>query len=351
MNLMKKTLLSLGVAAGVLFSSVGGASAATVHYKDVKSTDNYYHAVENLLEQKAISLTLENFRPNENITRGQASSILAKVLGLDIRNGKNQKFKDVSTDNQFYPYIMALENAGLIGGKSDGTFGVNDPLTRGQMAGILAKAYDIPLVGVQNVKSLKYADVIENNSRFTPFVLGDIFLHIEDYKFKGQWGQQIATMNYFGFMGGYDDGNFKPNTPIKRSQFANMLYKIESKDINKRYAFVDYKKVEELVLGDRYGYSTYAQIEDKSVLEYKDTISGDTSEYCSYDPVLESDCQALSFLDYVIYEPKKEGVTSLNGSDVKIVVSKDSKGNWKLDFKKVMKEAEPTTEDTATAVE
>ena len=34
---MKKTILSVGLAAGLLFTGVTGASAATVHYKDVNA--------------------------------------------------------------------------------------------------------------------------------------------------------------------------------------------------------------------------------------------------------------------------------------------------------------------------
>lgn len=122
---ISKILSTFGIVSCLFLSSISSASAATVHYKDIKQTDNYYTAVDSLLEQKAISRTLQYFRPNENITRGQAASILAKVLDLDISHVYNPAFKDVPTTYQFYPYIATLVNEGILGGKSDGTFGIN----------------------------------------------------------------------------------------------------------------------------------------------------------------------------------------------------------------------------------
>ncbi|WP_346235077.1 hypothetical protein MKY04_20840 [Lysinibacillus telephonicus] len=42
---MKKTLTSICIAAGLLFSTSVGVNAADVHYKDVKKTDNFYNSV------------------------------------------------------------------------------------------------------------------------------------------------------------------------------------------------------------------------------------------------------------------------------------------------------------------
>lgn len=69
---VSKTVVTLGLVGGILVSSLGDntASASEVHYKDVKLTDNFYDSVEYLLEENAISKTLPNFRPYENITRG-----------------------------------------------------------------------------------------------------------------------------------------------------------------------------------------------------------------------------------------------------------------------------------------
>lgn len=348
MNKLSRKLATAGLASVLLLLSTNGQASAEVHYKDVKPTDNFYDAVYNLLDYNAISGTLPEFNPYDNVTRGQASSIIAKVLGLDVSDVENPGFTDVSTSHQFYKYISVLQNEGILGGKSDGTFGVNEPLTRGQMSAILTNAFDIPLVGVQNVynndrkRFTKSNDIIEDNSRNTSSA-GEASLRYEDYKFKGQWGQHIGTMNYFGFINGTGDGNFKPNQPIKRSQLANMLYQIQIKDINKRYVFIDSEEFVKLGITNR------TMSVDNGVIKGQAWVTADTSYYNVYDVVVEED-RPYRNPEYLIIEPRKEGETYFSHfyseNPVKVIVSKGSEDNWKVDFEKAS-----TTGDKATVTE
>jgi S-layer family protein len=49
-------------------------------------------------------------------------------------------FTDVPTNHQFFQFVEALAASGVSVGYPDGRFGVDDPITRGQMAVFLAKA-------------------------------------------------------------------------------------------------------------------------------------------------------------------------------------------------------------------
>jgi hypothetical protein len=49
-------------------------------------------------------------------------------------------FPDVPTDHPFFQFVEALYAAGITAGYGNGNFGVNDPITRGQMAVFLSKA-------------------------------------------------------------------------------------------------------------------------------------------------------------------------------------------------------------------
>jgi hypothetical protein len=49
-------------------------------------------------------------------------------------------FPDVPTTHPFFQYVEALYAAGITAGYGNGDFGVNDPITRGQMAVFLSKA-------------------------------------------------------------------------------------------------------------------------------------------------------------------------------------------------------------------
>jgi len=336
MTKMKKTLLSVGLAAGLLFTSIGGASAATtVHYKDVKPGDNFYKSVENLLDQKAISRTLPSFNPYDQVKRGQAASIIAKVLELDIENVKDPGFSDVPKTHQFYKYIAALANEGIVGGKGDGTFGVNQPLTRGQMSAILVDGFDIPLISIHDVNLYKYTDTTasalepnENEMRIW---------------FKNQFAQAIMTMDYYGYVSGYAaEGKsptgakvyqFKQGDPIKRSQLALMIEKIQ-KGLDYDYLYFKDFGITDMVMSGPTG----VKIKDPSILTVK-TLSNYESNAIAVgtaDPGSQTDKD-----EYAILTLHKEGTTQMTygdkGQSIEISVKKVN-GKLKASFKKVTDE-------------
>lgn len=83
------------------------------------------------------------FRPNEYITRGQASIIASNMLqycGVPMRVGKN--FSDTK-GHYAERHISSLQAYGIVGGYSDGTFKPNDCITRGQACVIIANCLTI----------------------------------------------------------------------------------------------------------------------------------------------------------------------------------------------------------------
>ncbi|MDN4608768.1 S-layer homology domain-containing protein [Sporosarcina highlanderae] len=136
------------------------ASAAPSYFKDVSSSHVAYDSIMYLSGKGIINGFADGtFKPSEKVTRGQAAKILATSLNLDLNNVKNPRFHDVPTTHGFYKYVAALYNAGIIDGYSNGNFGVNDPLSRGQMAKILALAYELEK---QPLRSVKFSDVPTN---------------------------------------------------------------------------------------------------------------------------------------------------------------------------------------------
>lgn len=348
---MKKTLITAGLATGLFFTSMMGtgadASASSVHYQDVKTSDNFYSAVESLIDQKAISRTNDKFRPYENVTRGQASSIIAKVLELDIENVKNPKFKDVPKDHQFYKYIAALENAGLVKGKGTGVFGINDPLTRGQMSSILVKGFEIPLIGIQDVGFKFFSDTTfyTGGGDNSAVESGDVWL-----RFGGQFSQAIETMNYYGFVSGYKAGykdehhdfevvNFKQGEALKRSQLALMINSMQKGTQFEYLYFKDFDITNRSVsIGAGGGWK-----DDKAVIDNSSIIS--IKEISNYEKegFLKGSASAGKINNvYAILEPKKVGKTFArfdNGGTGKEKVLEitvtGSKGNFEVSYKDV----------------
>ena len=80
------------------------------------------------------------FRPNGDVTRGQMATFLARALDLSPGTAA---FSDVA-GNVHAPGISAVAEAQITTGFPDGTFRPNDDVTRGQMATFLARALDLP---------------------------------------------------------------------------------------------------------------------------------------------------------------------------------------------------------------
>lgn len=349
---MKKTLITVGLATGLFFTSMVGtgasASASSVHYKDVKISDNFYSAVENLLDQKAISRTTEKFRPYENVTRGQASSIIAKVLELDIENVKDPKFKDVPKDHQFYKYIAALENAGLVKGKGNGVFGINDPLTRGQMSSILVKGFEIPLIGAHDIGLNGFSDTTwyVGGGENSAIENGDIMLTLE-----GQFSQAIETMHYYGYVSGYKTGQtykgketleFRQGEALKRSQLALMINSMQKGTQYEFLYFKDFDIANKSVSTENGGW-----VHDKAVIDDSSIIS--IKDISNFENVTLLDGKGMAVtIDnvYTILEPKKAGTTFArfeNGGGtgkekvLEITVT-GTKGNFEVSYKAVTPE-------------
>ncbi|MER1998755.1 MAG: S-layer homology domain-containing protein [Lysinibacillus sp.] len=144
---MKKRSISFVIVLAfiVMTSTIFSKNASAQTFTDVKPKDPYYEAVESLAEQGVISTASGKFNPNNNITRGQLAKMLATTLDLNLKNVKNPKFKDVPITHEFYPYIAALANKGIISGYPDGTFGVNKLVKKSHLAKFIVNGFELPI--------------------------------------------------------------------------------------------------------------------------------------------------------------------------------------------------------------
>ena len=186
-----------------------GVAANTKQFSDV-STQYFAEAVYDLADRNIIGGYPDGtFKPGNTITRGQAAAILVKMLELDTSNVKNPGFKDVTINNGYYKAIATLAQNGIIAGYSDGRYGPNDPIKRGQMASILVKAFDLPRsTNVQN-----------------PFKDVEIYYSLPSH------GENILVLYKLGIVGGTSKDKFSPNAYVTRGQAATMLQKTEQAKI------------------------------------------------------------------------------------------------------------------------
>lgn len=107
-------------------------------FKDVPARAQW--AVHALAEQNIISgFSSTHFGADEPLTRNQMAKILANAGKLEVKTtDKKTQFKDVN--GNFAPYVEALVKSGVTKGKTKDTYGAMDKVTRGEMALFINRA-------------------------------------------------------------------------------------------------------------------------------------------------------------------------------------------------------------------
>lgn len=108
----------------------------SIPYTDVSKDDWFYDAVVFVTEYGLFNGVSETrFAPNENMSRAQFVTVmgrLAEKMGIDV-NGYSCDFKDVELDSWYGKYVAWAAANDIVKGYGE-TFGVNDSITREQMA-------------------------------------------------------------------------------------------------------------------------------------------------------------------------------------------------------------------------
>ncbi|MDM5246450.1 S-layer homology domain-containing protein [Lysinibacillus sp. G4S2] len=205
---MKKHTLFQGAMVAALTTSaivIVPTAQAAEKFTDVDYTKEYGAAVKDLAARGIIKGYADGtFKPFADVTRGQAARIVAGLLGLDTKNVVDPNFKDVKQSDEFYGAIAALENAGITSGLADGSFGVNQAITREQLAQMLTAAYHLETEGVG--QTLPFKDIVKYSDAY--YAVAPLF---ENNITKG------ITPTTFGV-----------KETVKRSQLALFIHRIEA---------------------------------------------------------------------------------------------------------------------------
>jgi peptidoglycan DL-endopeptidase CwlO len=137
----------------VIDQTVGGSL-----FNDLPDSHPAFNAIKQLNKENIIKgYNDQSYRPDDQVTRGQAAGIINRVLNYST-TGSNS-FSDVGSSNAFADDISAIENAGVIQGYTDGTFRPYEPMTRAQMAAILDRAFKLTSNATFSTASVVYNDV------------------------------------------------------------------------------------------------------------------------------------------------------------------------------------------------
>ncbi|MFJ7738532.1 S-layer homology domain-containing protein [Lysinibacillus sp. NPDC097287] len=141
-----------------------------------------------------------SFKPEQAVTRVQATAILVRSLGLTT--SETAPFTDISNyDAETQAEIAAAYASGLVKG-TDGKFNPSQPVTRAQLALMINRAYEL---------KTQQEYVVKGEVPFT-----DIATYNEETK------RAIAMLYEFGIVTG-SEGKFVPADSTKRSHAAKIL--------------------------------------------------------------------------------------------------------------------------------
>lgn len=88
-----------------------------------------------------------NFGVNANVTRGQMAAFVIRALEGEPANCTADAFSDVPSGDVYCKYIKRMKDRNITQGKSPTVYGVNDSVTREQMAAFIVRAVDGNPVG------------------------------------------------------------------------------------------------------------------------------------------------------------------------------------------------------------
>jgi len=118
---------------------------AEVIFKDLHRNTWYKPYVDKLVEKKAIGGYPDGmFRPDNNITRAEFVKMLCIAMGWQTKNTAQPTFSDAPAGHWAYQYVQTAIAYGAIGGYPDGNFRPDNNITRGEIAKAIALTLDLP---------------------------------------------------------------------------------------------------------------------------------------------------------------------------------------------------------------
>lgn len=181
------------------------AAYKEVNFKDIGAFSWAKEAIEGLAAKHILQGTGDGtFEPSGNVTRSQFAHMLVQTLNLTGR-GEASKMSDVQEGSWYYESVSIAEQLGIIQGKSDGTFGVNESITREDMAVMLHRAL------------MK----MELTAGTQPKVDSALFT---DHAAISEYAKEaVNAIKLRGIISGYSNGSFAPKEKANRAQAAVII--------------------------------------------------------------------------------------------------------------------------------
>ena len=178
----------------------------TTAEKKAETVRNYRGVTPDLLNDSdhfayVIGYKDGNVRPYGLISRAETTTIFFRLLKDSVRDGNlltSNTYTDVADDYWANTAISTMTGLGIVQGRSTTTFDPKAPITRAQFAAICARFDTGKSSGTQS-----FTDI------------------------KGHWAEKyIERAAELGWIKGFEDGTFRPDTYITRAQAMTMINRV-----------------------------------------------------------------------------------------------------------------------------
>jgi len=153
--------------------------------------------------------TATSFGPGDQITRGQAAAMIARLLGgagADVGEVAPAAFTDIA-GHLFEHDIDALASLGIVTGVTTTSFAPDQPIDRAQMASIIARMFDLGIGSPLPPGRTTFDDVPADN------------VHVA----------AISRLADAGITAGVTAPRYEPGSPVVRGQMATFLMRATSR--------------------------------------------------------------------------------------------------------------------------
>ncbi|MDD4402344.1 MAG: S-layer homology domain-containing protein [Desulfitobacteriaceae bacterium] len=174
-------------------------------FTDVGESDWFYNTVLLNLDRGLLGGTnVTTFSPNDPITRGMFTTVLARVDGADLSGYTTSQFTDVDMSKYYGASVVWAADKGIITGYGNGLFGAEDSITREQIAAMLTNYIRIRNIKIDAAKpeAVNYADDSEISS----------------------WAKNsVYIMQVHGLIGGRPSNLYDPKSIATRAEVAQVF--------------------------------------------------------------------------------------------------------------------------------
>ncbi|MFC5529678.1 S-layer homology domain-containing protein [Cohnella yongneupensis] len=145
------------------------------------------------------------FEPMRQVTRAEFIKMLMNSIEMNDDKGKST-FTDVKSGAWYENAIAAAQKLGIVEGRPDGSFGVEDPITRQDMAVIV---YKLSMLLNKDLGATSGAKPFSDQA------------NVSDYATEA-----VEAMRLSGLMNGTGNGKFEPKAHTTRAEAAVFIYRL-----------------------------------------------------------------------------------------------------------------------------